>query len=660
MKNSRNIFPLPTLFPIFAAAWIVSRWWTLQNAGASIFSFDEYEIGTVAKELLDGLKMPYWKYQIDAYSGESLFLAPFLLLLFQVLGPSLLALKLLPVLFSFLTFCASWGVIKRFWGIPSAVWSALFLIFPPIYFLELNFLAMSGHTEILLLMAVGMGLFFSLMEEKNPKTFTKLNIALSFLCGFSIWVYYENLIFSAAFLISFFFRRIKSGWDLKQIVFSTLSFLAGFAPWIAYNALHQGAGISFFSEASTVLHHQGARVILKGVRFLFLELPEAFHVNVPRLKNFPGYILILFFLGLPISYLIHNRISRKSNIAGPAFFYVYGLLFFVFYALTPVGIQPGTGAYGYRYLAPLYYALCLLAGIILGRIRFRIACFIVFPILTLLAAGQISLVGHRSGPADLTRYKGYSYYHFATPLHLSGAYRTLSFDDWLNASLKFSPEARFFLYWGMFDQLASFNQPYFLNKEGTQRRIFSILHEEEMKFYYFWLGSVTSPDSPQKTADALKAIPPKERFHYLFSWAINRNPNFVGDEILALFTSEDQRALGLAHGMRLYNEQTPLPASSHPNYVRWALRGMGAGFAQNKMTPAETPADAFISRTLNTFSQDQRREFFRGFGWGARLLFRDDRTRAMGLLAPLVQSDHSEALIGFIECETLYEIPKSA
>lgn len=637
---------------VLVLAWLAVRTAFLLTGSGEIFSFDEFEIGTLAKEIDAGLKLPYWQYQVDAYSGESLFFAPVLALFFKFFGPVLFSLKFLPFFCSFLTFTLALIFLKRFFGNTAALVGGLLLTFPPLNFFELSFLAMSGHTETLLLGIAAMFFFFEAVW--GGWNSGRCLAAAAFLSGLSVWIYYENLVLVLACLFSGFLFQRKF-WTSGRIFLAGVFFVLGFSPWLLYNFRTEFSGLSFFSQAMGAGQSGVLDPLKRAVRFLVLDLPFSFQSR--SIWGIPAGLFSavygVVFAVLPWSFAAHS--ARPSESGKKGFFAVYFFLFTGFYAFSPAGLQPEFGAYGYRYLAPLYFLGCLAWGIIFSASAFKGRRIIFSSLLFLGIAAQAPLF-FKHTPEKLFQYKGYSYYHYAVPMHLAGSYKTLSYQDWKRAAVQFSESDRFFLTWGILDNLTADNQPYFLSPDGTLEDVLKNLPSKALPFYYGWLGSAFSPSGAREMFSALQTVPENMRAHYLTSWFLNRSAEEIPVEITAQFSPQEREFLAFARGEILYQELAEqfsggllreVLGRARPEEKSWILRGFGSAYAaqgNHSFTDAHRSGFAKINADL---SARELPEIYWGLGWGLRLLFREDDARAMDMLVLIPGPYRSDGALGF-------------
>src|SRR5690349_8937401 len=96
--------------------FILLRMLNLLTAVESFREEEELYRGTIAQEIIRGLPTSLWNYQADEYSSGSIVIGLVAVPFFKFLGPSLLALKLVPLLFWLVSFCLLGGFLKRFFG----------------------------------------------------------------------------------------------------------------------------------------------------------------------------------------------------------------------------------------------------------------------------------------------------------------------------------------------------------------------------------------------------------------------------------------------------------------------------------------------------------------------------------------------------------------
>src|SRR5712692_5167636 len=92
---------------------------------------EELYRGTIAQELVTGLKMPFAEYRADNYSGGSLVIGALAAGFFLLFGPTIFALKLAPLLLFTLALVFWYWTIQRYAGEPVSRYFALLFCFSP-------------------------------------------------------------------------------------------------------------------------------------------------------------------------------------------------------------------------------------------------------------------------------------------------------------------------------------------------------------------------------------------------------------------------------------------------------------------------------------------------------------------------------------------------
>lgn len=648
------------LIALLAAVWLVLRILLLFSAGEIVLSFDEFELGTLARELLTGLKLPYWQYQVDVYSGESLFLAPFTCLLFKLLGPTLFALKLTPVLFSFASYAMALWFLNRHWGRRAMLAGGLVLMFPPPNFLNLTILAQSGHTEILVLGMLMVILFYEFLYGEGRRTFFLCAFAL--LSGFSTWVYYENFIITAACLTAGLFSGRKFLRAENALVFAGF-FLAGFSPWIFYNVKTEFAGMTLFFQAADVKEHDSFSMLRKAVRFIVRRVPVSFnstefHPWIPA--RLYSMLYASFFLGVPAFFAIKKMLSPGFHLfkSKSAFFLIYPALFLLFYSVCPLSVQPEMGAYGFRYLSALFFFGCMSWGIVLGRpVRFARAMAAAVIILAFTAQAGLYF---RPRPGGILSYKGYSYFYFAIPFHLSGAYGVIKYHDLVRVSDRFSPEDLKFLYWGLFNRAGSFGQTHIISPEGTPEEVLKHVPREALPFYYLWLGTISTVDADGFRAEADR-VPEANRLHFAHTWFLNHSAEIRKPGFVDKLTPEERDMFYFTLGRDLYYRMLEEELKDSFMNVRpylenelapegrnraWMLRGLGSARTKYSYYFERDQNYNLIAKIIESLPANDRPDIYWGLGWNKRSVFREDEIRSLERIYILESSARVPAVEG--------------
>src|SRR5437899_11607726 len=132
----------------FLLLFVASRllYLVLINPGHLYYIGEELYRGTVAQELLTGLKMPFIEYRADNYSGGSLVIGALAAGFFLLFGPTVFALKLAPLLVFTLALAFWYWTIQRAAGERVARYFAfLFCFSPPQQFTAYSVTTMGYH-----------------------------------------------------------------------------------------------------------------------------------------------------------------------------------------------------------------------------------------------------------------------------------------------------------------------------------------------------------------------------------------------------------------------------------------------------------------------------------------------------------------------------------
>src|SRR3989475_11271824 len=79
-----------------------------------IYTVEERYRGTIAQELVTGLKLPFTEYRADNYSGGSLVIGALAAGFFLLCGPTLFALKLAPLIVFTLALAFWYWTLQRY------------------------------------------------------------------------------------------------------------------------------------------------------------------------------------------------------------------------------------------------------------------------------------------------------------------------------------------------------------------------------------------------------------------------------------------------------------------------------------------------------------------------------------------------------------------
>lgn len=342
---------------------------------------EDYHKGNVARELLLGPILPPFDYHHVPNAGGTLVVGALAAPCFLLFGPTLFAVRLVPILFAVATvlgvFCALDRVASR-----RAAWigGMLVAIATPGYAL-ISVTSQGSHTENNALTFLCVGVYCAMRTGATARPSIGQSSLLGVAAGFAVYFGYMSVIALAALgAYELAARpRILTG---SRLLALAAGFAVGFAPWIAYNAMHGFAGTRLYGSGPDVLFDParvGSRALDNAVSLLASYLPQSFFFVkgpiVPREVLEWAYATILAVLFAAGSARILGAFARaRAAGAGirdalgrdPRFvFLLYPILFACAFALVDMhqawmNIEI---AHGGRYVTPLFPFLASLAAI---------------------------------------------------------------------------------------------------------------------------------------------------------------------------------------------------------------------------------------------------------------------------------------------------------
>jgi len=373
--------------PSYCLVWllliyIISRLPLLLSYPKTI-SFELYR-GTLALEMMGGLRLPWGDYLPDLYGVVPLFNGFLTIPFFLTFGPNLFALKLVPFVWHLLSLTAWYFVWREHFSPKQTFFILLFFVMPPPRMTEYTLLNNGYHFEMILWMALSILLFRKFLEGGFSEV--KAGLVLGLLGGFSSFTVLTNLVTVA---IVWIYLALVQGTKIKKLNFYGVyipAFFIGFSPLIFYN-WHEGwpiisAGFlrEFFDINGTfflLLPQIFYKTIRHSLRifFGFPNLP-----SVPRHFFMEGYTLFyllsfayLFWkkkkdiwklgnrfdleaFGLAFQLLLFALFLKRSDFTGE--YYLFPIVPFIGMTLVVAGSH-----LGYRLLRGLVI-FCISAGIL--------------------------------------------------------------------------------------------------------------------------------------------------------------------------------------------------------------------------------------------------------------------------------------------------------
>jgi 4-amino-4-deoxy-L-arabinose transferase-like glycosyltransferase len=326
--------------------------------------------GAIAHDLTrGGLKVPFWDYLADYYSGGSIVVGLLAVPFFWLFGSTLFALRLVPTLFALGVLLAWYAFVARNFSNRAALFTACFFVLPPQVYLEGSSLAMGHHPETMLFSAVGFLLLFEMLRRDDGRLSWPVGLGLCL--GFGTWFCYTTFV-SVAIVLAWWFWHDRRFVARRSFAVFLIFFALGFSPWIFANLSHQFRGMEFLED---------------GLRYHYLRgLPEtAWRIAKTALWCLPTMFVLdpfhdgqsLFWpvidtaiFGAALLYVV-GRERDRASLAGPPpsgwFFAAASIVYVLAVSVTRYGLEP----FGSLYLAPMLPFFFASAGVFLSRLHER-------------------------------------------------------------------------------------------------------------------------------------------------------------------------------------------------------------------------------------------------------------------------------------------------
>src|SRR3989441_3305935 len=236
---------------------------------------EELYRGTIAQELVTGLKLPFTEYRADNYSGGSLVIGALAAGFFLLFGPTLFALKLAPLLVFTLALAFWYWTIQRYAGERVARYFALLFCFSPPLFTAFSVMAMGFHSESIFFSALSLFLLFRMLSDETSSLAYPVLLGLT--AGFGLWFTYIYGLTLLA-MLGFWFWYDKGGLWRPHMLWFVLGFLVGFSPWIVINVQNHFAGLVIYDVA--IWKHFGLEHLWDGLAHPRKLAPYEFFANI--------------------------------------------------------------------------------------------------------------------------------------------------------------------------------------------------------------------------------------------------------------------------------------------------------------------------------------------------------------------------------------------
>jgi len=301
--------------------------------------------GTIALEVLNGLKMPLFYYQHQPYAPGAMVVGLLSTPFFLIFGSSYISLKITALILSFGGFILWYIFLDKFFNSRIAIIASLLFIITPPNNLKFSLLSLGNHYEINFFTIASLFLFYNIFFSDNISSKDKAikqspitplckrgdggifenssvtEVAhndskgqsdgvkfffLGLICGFAC---YFALTFFATFLTIFIFWFIfdKKLFFKKSFLIFVVGFLTGFSPWI-YNTISFKLGSFDFHGKPIYLIESGEAFATKLFRMVVTGIPFSFGFEGIKGTTFDAYLYYLIAL---VSFIFILKANRK-------------------------------------------------------------------------------------------------------------------------------------------------------------------------------------------------------------------------------------------------------------------------------------------------------------------------------------------------------------
>ena len=334
------------------ALLVLARALLLLSLGDVFFYGEELEKGTATKAMLDGLAVPHHQLAYHYYEGggfvTSHLNAPF----FLALGPCLLALKLVALLFAVAILACGWRFVGRFFGARSALLFGVLFALCPESMQKISLLNLGIHYQALLFTILVLHFSFRVVfeEDRRPTSFFLLGLC----AGFGTYFSYQVAL-TCAFAGLLILLRCPRVLVCRGSVAGWIGLGVGLAP----------LGVMWLLVGREILDIHGASLaggeggglgaLIAFLRSLFLGR-EARELAAPVL--YPLLLLACLAAGL-----------RAGRLRGPALaLFLYLLFFLASYALSGFAVAEVRHDFYLARLSQAWLLCSLLLAVLLPRL----------------------------------------------------------------------------------------------------------------------------------------------------------------------------------------------------------------------------------------------------------------------------------------------------
>lgn len=405
----KKISPLPLLLFLFIVLRIFIL---LTEPPPDGFGFADFFRATSAHDLMSDRKFNIFDYTYRHNEGGSLVVTLILALFFKIFNISVFSLHLVGLFFSLCSFILGYYLIKKYFGLNEAIIFGVLFAFAPQAYVVLSSITWGSHMESILftfLIIYFLGKLFSSQNNASKKEYFYSSF-LGFICGFSIWFAYINIIGLIACIICTLIFE-KGFFIRKSFLFFLLFFIVGLSPLVIYNITYASgrAGLVLYKPLYAHFFNTSFKKIVSKAFSLFVfdfPLSLFFKDGLMVSRKYLAYssyfiyitIFSLFIIGGIKSGFFNIIRSNKKREFLNTFVFIYLATFFIIYLLSDFKVDPLNICKGYRYIlaiAPLFFILFSQAYSFLSK-KSRIFKVVIYGLILLNLLGVSSLLNFKN------------------------------------------------------------------------------------------------------------------------------------------------------------------------------------------------------------------------------------------------------------------------
>jgi hypothetical protein len=295
-----RIRELPLALLAACALYVALRWWIVDTSfdQVALWMYETYPMGTLAELAIRGVEFPL-RFYYDNAAGQ--ILAGYLTVpSFLVLGPSYLALKLVPFVLGFGTLILLHAFLRANFGRRAANLGAFLFTLGPPTLVKYSVICSGNHFENLFFSLLAVACFYRLHAQ--PENRGRL-FASAFTAGLALFVFLGALI-PVGILAGMHVGLRGLRRALRDLPIALAAFALGILPLVALNALTSGRAFGFLNAKFSdeiVSAHGG--VLERTWEFVAVHLPKAgvfeplFGLSGPALGT-------IFFVAFVLAYAV--------------------------------------------------------------------------------------------------------------------------------------------------------------------------------------------------------------------------------------------------------------------------------------------------------------------------------------------------------------------